>query len=143
MAARNHRNHYFGAEDKARIEIIPMIDVMMFLLVFFVLIMTEMIQGSGLPVQLPSAEQSETLSQGQGSRTLTLALTADGRWQLQGQAVTPEGLPAELKAAAAGGPAPSLVIAGDRAVPYERIVKAMDLARSAGVKQIGLATQAP
>jgi biopolymer transport protein ExbD len=45
---KNHRSHYLGAESKVRIEIIPMIDIMTFLLVFFMLATLSMVQGSGL-----------------------------------------------------------------------------------------------
>lgn len=144
--SRNHRAHYFGADDKPRIEIIPMIDVMMFLLVFFVLIMTEMIQGTGFAVDLPSAERSQALPQAAGRRTLTLAIPAQGPWRLDGEEVDAAQLTGRLKAAAAsagaGAGAPALVIAGDRAVVYQQVVQAMDAARAAGIDAIGLVTQA-
>ena len=47
---------------RARIEIIPMIDVMMFLLVFFVLISLNVIPAQGLRTSLPRSGQSEKLS---------------------------------------------------------------------------------
>lgn len=138
---RSQRSHYFGAEERARIEIIPMIDVMMFLLVFFVLIMTEMIQGHGFQVALPEAQRPGAVAE-PGRQTLSLAVTADGPWQLDGAPVEPGGLEAALHARAAGlQPPPALVIAGDRRVPYDRIVRALDAARSAGIASVGLAAE--
>ena len=58
---RNHRSHYLGAEEKARIEIIPMIDIMMFLLVFFMLATLKMIQGAGIKLDLPQSSTAEQL----------------------------------------------------------------------------------
>jgi biopolymer transport protein ExbD len=63
--------HYFGAESKVRIEIIPMIDIMMFLLVFFMLATLSMVQGSGLKMNLP---QSSTATQVESAK-LTLGFS--------------------------------------------------------------------
>lgn len=140
---RNRRSHYFGAEERARIEIIPMIDVMMFLLVFFVLIMTEMIQGHGFQVALPEASRPQTVAS-PGARTLTLAVTAEGPWVLEGEALVAEQAESALRERAQGmNPPPALVIAGDHRVPYERIVRALDAARAAGIESVGLATAEP
>jgi biopolymer transport protein ExbD len=140
---RNHRAHYFGTEDKARIEIIPMIDVMMFLLVFFVLIMTEMIQGTGINVSLPQAQEATQLQAAADGRTVTLAVDVNGAWRIDGEAATPATLAEHLRAKASDGKLPALVIAGDQGVVYQHVVRAMDAARAAGVERIGLATQAP
>ena len=140
--SRNHRAHYFGADDKARIEIIPMIDVMMFLLVFFVLIMTEMIQGTGFAVELPDAERSQRLPELAGRSTLTLVIPSQGPWLLDGAAVDAAQLIERLRAAAGtAAQPPALVIAGDREVAYRQVVQAMDAARAAGIVSIGLVTQ--
>jgi biopolymer transport protein ExbD len=130
------RSHYFGGEEKARIEIIPMIDVMMFLLVFFVLIMMEMIQGSGISLDLPQSSSQQPIE----SVTLNIGVAADGRLFVDGAAVSDEQLSARLAELKNSGKA-DVVIAGDRGSQYERIVHAMDLVRGAGISAIGLATQ--
>ncbi len=53
-------NSYFDV-DKPRIEIIPMIDIMMFLLVFFIVITLRMIQGTGIQLDLPSSKTTQEL----------------------------------------------------------------------------------
>ena len=139
--SRNHRAHYFGTEDKARIEIIPMIDVMMFLLVFFVLIMTEMIQGTGIDVSLPKTQEATRLQAAADERTVTLMVDVNGAWRIDGKPATSATLADRLRSEASHGKLPALVIAGDQGVAYQHVVRAMDAARAAGVERIGLATQ--
>jgi biopolymer transport protein ExbD len=133
--ARNQRGHYLGAEQAARIEIIPMIDVMMFLLVFFVLIMLEMIQGAGISLDLPqssTAQQLETVK-------LTIGVTKEGAIFLDGQPIAEADLTAKLRELA-GSKKVDVVISGDKNGAYQNIIKVMDLVRAAGISAIGLAT---
>ncbi|WP_028312970.1 ExbD/TolR family protein [Derxia gummosa] len=133
--ARNHRGHYFGAEHGARIEIIPMIDVMMFLLVFFVLIMLEMIQGAGITLDLPqstTAQQLETVK-------ISIGVAKDGAIYLEGQPITDDALTARLRELAASKKV-DVIISGDKNGAYQNIIKVMDLVRAAGISAIGLAT---
>lgn len=132
----SHRSHYFGAEEKARIEIIPMIDVMMFLLVFFVLIMTEMIDGAGIHLDLP---QSSTAQDMQAVK-VNVGVDRAGLVYLEGQAVTPADIAARLKELSKTKKV-DVVISGDQGTAYQDIVKVMDMARAAGISAIGLATK--
>ena len=74
---------------KAHIELIPMIDVMMFLLVFFVLVSLNVIPALGMKTQLPSASSSQQLKP-QNKFILTLGL--EGQLQLDGKDLTVEAL---------------------------------------------------
>lgn len=130
---KQHR--YLGTDDKPRIEILPMIDVMMFLMVFFVLIMMEMIQGTGIPMDLPQADSATSL----GKRTVTVGVKQDGSFYLDGQVTTDADLSARLSQLP-NAPSANIIIAGDKATPYQHIVRAMDLARGAGIHNIGMAT---
>jgi biopolymer transport protein ExbD len=56
------RNWSRAPKRKGRIEIIPMIDVMMFLLVFFVLISVNVIPALGIKTQLPNSSQAQSLT---------------------------------------------------------------------------------
>ena len=51
---RRARTGYYDAE-RPRVEVIPMIDIMMFLLVFFVVISLKMIAGTGVAMELPAS----------------------------------------------------------------------------------------
>jgi biopolymer transport protein ExbD len=70
---------------KSRIEIIPMIDVMMFLLVFFVLISLNVIPALGLKTKLPT---SSSATQENPPKRIIVTLMRDGTIQADGQSLT-------------------------------------------------------
>ncbi|MBE7374365.1 ExbD/TolR family protein [Pseudomonas lopnurensis] len=130
------KSSYLGSEQHARIEIIPMIDVMMFLLVFFVLIMLEMIQGAGITLDLPQSSSQDPIE----SVTLNIGVSVDGGLYVDGALMDDAQLGAKLAEMQQTGKL-DVVIAGDRGSQYESVIHAMDLVRGAGISAIGLATQ--
>jgi biopolymer transport protein ExbD len=132
---KNHRSHYFGAESKVRIEIIPMIDIMMFLLVFFMLATLSMVQGSGLKMNLPQSSTAAPVE----SAKLTLGVNKDGALFVENQPITEDELAARLKSITAEKKV-DVIIMGDEGTEYQKIVKAMDVVRGAGVTSLALAT---
>ncbi len=129
------RSHYFGHEEKARIEVIPMIDIMMFLLVFFILATLKMIQSAGITLDLPkasTAQQIETIK-------VTIGVSKDGTITLDAQPIEREPLIAHLRSLLSDKKV-DVVIAGDKLTPYDNIVRVMDIVREAGVVAIALAT---
>jgi biopolymer transport protein ExbD len=134
---RNHRAHYFGNDEKPRIEIIPMIDIMMFLLVFFMLVMLKMIQGTGLKLELPQSSTAARLT----AVTVTVGVTKSGDLHLDQDTVSAPQLIARLKDMEATKQV-NVTIEGDKGAEYETIIKAMDLVRSAGISSVALATDA-
>ncbi|MBC8751672.1 MULTISPECIES: ExbD/TolR family protein [Paraburkholderia] len=134
---RNHRAHYFGNDEKPRIEIIPMIDIMMFLLVFFMLVMLRMVQGTGLKLELPQSSTAAQLS----TVAVTVGVEKDGQLHLDRNDISGPQLTARLKDMATKKQV-NVTIAGDKGVEYETIIKTMDLVRSAGISSVALATDA-
>jgi biopolymer transport protein ExbD len=134
---RNHRSHYLGAEEKARIEIIPMIDIMMFLLVFFMLATLKMIQGAGIKLDLP---QSSTAEQLQQTVKVSIGVTRSDEIYLDAKPVTPTELTAHLEGIVHDSKKVDVAIAGDEGTSYKNIVKVMDLVRAAGISSVALAT---
>jgi biopolymer transport protein ExbD len=132
---RNHRAHYFGGEEKPRIEIIPMIDIMMFLLVFFMLVMLKMIQGTGLKLALPESSTAARLD----SVSVTVGVEKSGQLHLDRDVVSGSDLIARLKALESSKQV-NVTIAGDKGTDYQTIVKTMDLVRTAGIGSVALAT---
>jgi biopolymer transport protein ExbD len=137
---RNYR--YFDA-DKPRIEIIPMIDIMMFLLIFFIMITLRMIAGAGIKLELPASQTPERLQQ---ERVLvTLGVDLQGGYAIDGERVAgPENVRERLRAAkarAGGAERVDVIIAGDRTLALQRLVDAMDLVRQEGVLAVGIATR--
>lgn len=121
---------------KGRVEIIPMIDVMLFLLVFFIIVTLQMIPDAGVSLQLPRSDQARHLPHPK----FTVNLLADGTIRVKGAALTPAALTALF--AGDGDPAKTEVtIAADRKVAFQHFVTVMDAARAAGVSNIGIAAQ--
>jgi biopolymer transport protein ExbD len=132
---KSHRSHYFGAESKPRIEIIPMIDIMMFLLVFFMLSALSMIQGSGLKLNLPQSSTAAPVE----SAKLTLGVNKEGALFVESQPVSEAELVSRLKSLKVEKKV-DVIIMGDEGTEYQKIVKAMDVVRSAGITSVALAT---
>lgn len=126
---------YFEAR-KARIEIIPMIDIMFFMLVFFIMITLHMIPNAGLRTQLPSSASAQRLPPAK----VTVTLASDGGVTVDGRALSTAGLTALL--AKHPDPARTVVtIAGAKDVQLQKLVNVMDACHAAGVTQVSLAAQ--
>uniref|UniRef100_E6PU98 Putative Biopolymer transport exbD protein n=1 Tax=mine drainage metagenome TaxID=410659 RepID=E6PU98_9ZZZZ len=126
---------YFEVK-KARIEIIPMIDIMFFLLVFFIMVTLHMIPDAGIASRLPTSATAQTMPKPQ----ITLAVDKAGVIHFDQRALTPAQLTALLKSRPQPG-ALQVTLAGDKAVSLQQLMAVMDACRKAGVTKIGLATR--
>ncbi|HEV3286360.1 MAG TPA: biopolymer transporter ExbD [Steroidobacteraceae bacterium] len=113
----------------ARIEIIPMIDVMMFLLVFFVLISLNALPALGLRVVLPTAANPTHLDI---VKRVTLTLTADGEIYIDGDKTSLDGVTERLRAMAQDSKL-TVVISGDRDARLQPLVNLLDALKRAGI----------
>ena len=113
----------------SRIEIIPMIDVMMFLLVFFVLISINALPALGLRVALPYASNPAHL---EVTRRVTLTLTADGEVYLDGTRAGLDEITEQLRAMARDAKL-TVIISGDRNARLQPLVSVLDALKRAGV----------
>ena len=120
---------------KPRIEIVPMIDIMLFLLVFFIMMAMNMIPSSGLIGHLPGSTTTQNLPQ----TKILVEIYEGGKIIVDQLPVTLEGLSAKFKSL----PAESTVvtIAGASQVPLQQLTRVMDACRQSGITQIGLATR--
>lgn len=123
---------------KARIELIPMIDVMMFLLVFFVLISINVIPGFGLGVNLPSAANSTVQH---AKKTIILSIKKDGQIFVGDQPVQIDELHPSIKQQLKTDETPILIINGDSSVEYRYFVQTLDALKGAGYTAISIATK--
>ena len=135
MSARA-RAGYFEAS-KPRVEVIPMIDIMMFLLVFFVVISLRMIAGTGVPMEIPSSRTTQSIK----SSTVTIGITKTGETVIDGKPVTQEELKNRLVEMKKLKPV-DVVLAGDKDVPLQSLLQVMDAIRSAGISSVGIAAKA-
>ena len=115
---------------KGRIEIIPMIDVMFFLLVTFMLASLSMQALHSVPVDLPRGE-AVTLD---ATHAVTLAVTPDGQIYLDSTPVSLDSLAETLKSMRADPESP-VIIAADNAAQAGVVVQAMVQARRTGVER--------
>ncbi|MCP5243771.1 biopolymer transporter ExbD [Nitrosomonas sp.] len=124
------------APRKGYIQIIPMIDVMFFLLATFMLASLSMQNLDSLQVNLPKG-QAEKLS---AEKPITLTLTKDSEIYINKESVTLETLAAKLKPLLKDAQ-PKLIVSADSEAPQGIVVQAMLRARQAGVHQFLIAVQ--
>ena len=125
------------ASEKARIEIIPMIDVIFFLLVFFMISTLSMTINRGLPVNLPTA----ATSQKDVRDNVSLTVLQDGKIFLNKEPVTLQDMGPRVKAALAADPRLAVVINADGQVLHSTVVDILDELRQAGVSGLAIAVK--
>jgi biopolymer transport protein ExbD len=123
--------------EKARIEIIPMIDVIFFLLVFFMISTLSMTINRGLPVNLPTA----ATSQKDVRDNVSLTVMQDGKIFLNKEPVTLQDMGPRVKAALAADPQLAVVINADGQVLHSTVVDILDELRQAGVSGLAIAVK--
>ena len=124
---------------RTKIEIIPMIDTIFFLLVFFMLSSLALVKLNGLPVNLPKA----ATAQKQQANDLTITIDKDRQLYVNKQPVTLAQLGPTLLTKA--GPnvdlgTASVVINADLSVPHGLVVGCIDAARQVGISSFSIAT---
>jgi biopolymer transport protein TolR len=120
----------------SEINVTPMVDVMLVLLVIF-MVTAPMLQR-GTDVQLPQAQHSEVKEQ----ERLTLTLARDGRIYLNGEEVPRAALRDRLIAETRGRER-TVQFRGDARVPYGLVIEVMDTLRDAGIENVGMITERP
>ncbi|AOU99618.1 biopolymer transporter ExbD [Acidihalobacter yilgarnensis] len=119
---------------KGRIEIIPMIDIMFFLLVFFMMITLHMIPSQGVSSDLPKSSTASTLKH----PNVVIDVDPQGTIHVAGKLLSPKQLSDLLMAK--GDPSHTVVtIAGAGTTDLQNIMAVMDACRTAGVVHIGIA----
>jgi biopolymer transport protein ExbD len=120
----------------SEINMIPLIDVMLVLLIVFMI--TVPVMKHSVEVNLPQAASAKAQDTPQ---TVRLSVQADGSYHWNQLAVSDEELRLRLAELAAKGETAQLQIRGDKAVRYERVAQAMSAAQQAGIRQIGFVTE--
>ena len=128
--------HEDSDEVMSEINMTPLVDVMLVLLIIFIITMP-VIQHT-VKVALPRASSSRDQTP---PDKLQLSVDAQGRFFLDEQAVAADALQERLREQAAREPQPQLYIRGDKNVPYEHVAQAMTAAQRAGLSRIGFVTE--
>lgn len=126
------------ARRRARIEIIPLIDVMFFLLATFVMVSLSMVQQRGIAVNLPSAASAAPPEPG----TRAVVTVTEGNVLLFDQErVDLAGLARRLREFAEGRSDPQVVVQGDAEAHLAPLVSVLDEARKLGITQVVIETR--
>ena len=123
---------------RARIEIIPLIDIIFFLLATFVMVSLSMVRNRAIHLNLPAAA---TATPEQPDDFATISIDAAGNLFFNKQPVDAAQLDAALKQLLAANPEPSVYIHGDAGVAFGKAIAVLDEARSLGITKVAIETQ--
>jgi biopolymer transport protein ExbD len=123
---------------KVRIEMLPLIDIVFLLLVFFIYAMLSMAVHRGLPVVLPVSSTSKI------DKHLVLSVTVktDGTIHVDKEQVPLTGLAEFLERRVRGERQPGVLLFADRNLSYQKLFRVLDQIRNAGISRISLQAEA-
>lgn len=126
--------------NKLHIELIPMVDVMMFLLVFFVLISINVISAMGIKTQLPV---SSVAKDNKNLKRIVVTVPVEGNYEVDGKAVKSlDDLSIALQDLKSKNlDNLSVVINGDQSAPLQRLVDVMSILKKLGIDAMTIAAK--
>jgi biopolymer transport protein ExbD len=128
------------AREEPEINLVPLIDVMMVILIFL-MITTTYSKYTELQINLPTADAEKQLER---TNEVAVLVNAQGQYVINRLPVTYssiEQLAGELRRAAASLKEPVVVISADAVSTHQSVIRVMEAARSAGLSQITFTTQ--
>jgi biopolymer transport protein ExbD/biopolymer transport protein TolR len=125
-----------GAAPLSDINVTPLIDVMLVLLVIFLI--TAPLVTSSLKLDLPRSEGGQP---GQAAAVLALAVDAEGRWFVGTEPVDDAALLQRVREAAERDPGTEVLLRADRQVPYGRVAELIGQVQAGGLSRIGFVTE--
>ncbi len=130
--ARGDFNRYRGKMPMADMNVVPLVDVMLVLLVIF--IVTAPLLTHSVKIELPKASSSPNITR---PEHIEFGIRENGELFWNGEAVALNALPARFAAEAAREPQPEVHIRADRNVRYDVVARVMAAAAKAGLVRIG------
>ncbi|QSR83869.1 biopolymer transporter ExbD [Methylacidimicrobium sp. B4] len=126
---------------RPRLEIIPFIDVMFFLLATFMMVSLAMVKNAGVAVQLPKAQTSG--SEERKEQEVTLTVTDKGEVYFDHDKVSTAELPGKLAAlkAEVGSEKAKVFLNSDRKATFDNVVGVLDEIRKQGITRIAIQTE--
>ena len=137
-ASSNDDEDGFDAAPMSEINVTPMVDVMLVLLIIFMV--AAPLMTTGVPVQLPKTTAAKVA---QAKKPLEISIDKDGQPFLAKESLSPETILPRLRALAAADPSQVMLVRGDRDVPYGKIMEVMGLVGQAGFTKVSLIAQSP
>ncbi|NOQ96045.1 MAG: biopolymer transporter ExbD [Desulfobacterales bacterium] len=123
-----------GPRRKARIEILPLIDIVFLLLVFFIYAMLSMAVHRGVPVNLPTSSSARIERQS----LLSVTIKQSGEILVDTHRVALKDLARLLEVRAQAHMSPGVLLFADKTVSYQLLVHVLDQIRAAGLSRISL-----
>ncbi|WP_309893432.1 biopolymer transporter ExbD [Archangium sp.] len=123
---------------KAEINVTPMVDVVLVLLIIFMVI-TPMLQR-GKDVQLPKAVKVDDEKKG-GADPIVVSVTPDKTIYIESDSYDDEGFQVELQKKLISNPNQRILLKGDQSLVFEDVRRVMNLARKSGAKSIALGVE--
>mgnify|MGYP000297783814 CR=1 FL=1 len=131
-----------GGGKKARIEIIPLIDIIFFLLATFIMVSLSMTKNQGVQVALPAAGSAASLGdQQEMEKALTLSVTEKGEVFYNKEKITLAQLPLRLQTFKANAKDPKVIVNSDAAANFKHVVAVLDEVRKIGISKVGINTE--
>lgn len=122
---------------KPEVVIIPMIDIMFFLLVFFIMSTIYMVNVKTVDVNLPKAQSAQT----QLNVTYLVTVRKDGSLWLEDQPIDADTLVQQARMESQKNPRFAVVVRADGDMNYSGVMELLDRFRQAGITRFGLAAQ--
>lgn len=122
--------------NKPKLMIIPMIDIIFFLLVFFMMSMLSMVVQKSVPINLPSSQTAKVDIQ----KKVPITVTADGSIYVEQTKTTIDGMIKYLQIEQSKGTEMTVVLRGDKAAQYGTFVQVLDTLKQMKITKIAIAT---
>jgi biopolymer transport protein ExbD len=130
-----------GSKKRARIEIIPLIDIIFFLLATFIMVSLSMTKNQGVQVALPTAASAASLGdQQEMDKAVTLSVTDKGDVFYNKDKITLAQLPQRLQTLKSAIKEPKVIINNDSAAAWKYTVGVLDEVRKIGITKVGINT---
>lgn len=122
-------------QDGVRVDMTPMVDIMMLLIIFFIMSTTFVVVNSGFTINLPNA-----VAEQQRRDQVAVLVNREGMVSFDGKIVSKVEIPAVFQRAGING-ATVVSVKADKAVSHGQVVEVMDAIRKAGVVKISIAVE--
>jgi biopolymer transport protein ExbD len=131
-----------GGSRKARIEIIPLIDIIFFLLATFIMVSLSMTKNQGVNVALPTAGTAASLGdQPEMEKAVTLSVNEKGEVFYNKEKITLAQLPMRLQTLKSSAKDPRVIVNSDGAADFKHVVGVLDEVRRIGISKVGINTE--
>lgn len=124
-------------ESQPQLMIIPMIDIIFFLLVFFMMSTLYMVEQQTIPVNLPQA----TMAQQEPPSRVAITVRENGNVLFNQEEIPLALLVKRVQAERAKQSEPLFILRGDKQVPYGQIVSVLDSLKQAGAQRVSVAVE--